>query len=343
MQVARAGGCPLPAGRIAGEGPPLDRARRVAAHGTGGAKVDGMASDRSATSAHPRRARPWRLRQRGLDAAACRWPPGTGHRRPRHRPAQTQGRGRGARLSVRPRQSCRRWHRAIASSSVGTRTAVAWRRSWWLASTSRPGMLPPIAGLVCFSYPLHLPGRPEKGLRTEHWPAIAVPTLILEGESDPFARIELLRAAMPLLAQGRLVTWPAARPRARAGPRRGARHARGLARRGRPRVSSNSTCPRRLRRARRATLRGAPRRRAGRRPRVRPQARPDRARPHGGRAGLRGSGRRCRAGPLRARRRPRAAGCGVIASCPYVRSYLAKHPEDHDIVVGMGTGPSEPT
>jgi predicted alpha/beta-hydrolase family hydrolase len=70
------------------------------------------------------------------------------------------------------------------------------------------GAGPPVAGLVCFSYPLHLPGQPEKGLRTEHWPTIQVPTLILEGESDPFARIELLRAAMPLLAVGRLVTWP---------------------------------------------------------------------------------------------------------------------------------------
>jgi predicted alpha/beta-hydrolase family hydrolase len=67
---------------------------------------------------------------------------------------------------------------------------------------------PQVAGLVCFSYPLHLPGQPEKGLRTEHWPAIAVPTLVLEGESDPFARIELLRGAMPLLADGTLVTWP---------------------------------------------------------------------------------------------------------------------------------------
>jgi uncharacterized protein len=77
-----------------------------------------------------------------------------------------------------------------------------------------PGKAPPgiplstFGGLVCFSYPLHLPGRPERGLRTEHWPAIAVPTLILEGESDPFARIELLRGVMPLLAQGRLVTFP---------------------------------------------------------------------------------------------------------------------------------------
>ena len=70
------------------------------------------------------------------------------------------------------------------------------------------GQQPPVVGLACFSYPLHLPGQPEKGLRTEHWPAIAVPTLILEGESDPFARIELLRGAMSQLAHGRLVTWP---------------------------------------------------------------------------------------------------------------------------------------
>jgi predicted alpha/beta-hydrolase family hydrolase len=70
------------------------------------------------------------------------------------------------------------------------------------------GTQPGLAGLVCLSYPLHLPGHPERGLRTEHWPAIGVPTLVLQGESDPFARIELLRAAMPLLADGRLVTWP---------------------------------------------------------------------------------------------------------------------------------------
>lgn len=37
-----------------------------------------------------------------------------------------------------------------------------------------------------------------------------------------------------------------------------------------------------------------------------------------------------------ARRRGRL----VIPTCPYVRSYLDKHPEDHDIVVGLrgGTG-----
>ncbi|MGH2407802.1 MAG: alpha/beta fold hydrolase, partial [Candidatus Limnocylindrales bacterium] len=65
-----------------------------------------------------------------------------------------------------------------------------------------------LAGLVCLSYPLHRPGAAHLGLRTEHWPRIAVPTLILEGDADPFARIELLRAAMTLLSRGRLVEFP---------------------------------------------------------------------------------------------------------------------------------------
>jgi predicted alpha/beta-hydrolase family hydrolase len=70
------------------------------------------------------------------------------------------------------------------------------------------GSAPALAGLACLSYPLHLPGHPERGLRDEHWPAIPVPTLVMAGESDPFARIDLLRGAMPGLTDGRLVTWP---------------------------------------------------------------------------------------------------------------------------------------
>ena len=71
------------------------------------------------------------------------------------------------------------------------------------------GRVPGLAGLVCFSYPLHRPGGPQSGLRSEHWPRIAVPTLILEGEADPFDRMDQLRAAMSLLPAGRLVTFPA--------------------------------------------------------------------------------------------------------------------------------------
>lgn len=65
------------------------------------------------------------------------------------------------------------------------------------------------AGLVCFSYPLHRPGQPDWEGRTAHWPAIAVPVLLLSGESDPFARIDLLRlACAQRLPLARLVTYP---------------------------------------------------------------------------------------------------------------------------------------
>lgn len=65
------------------------------------------------------------------------------------------------------------------------------------------------AGLVLFSYPLHPPGKPERTeARIAHWPKIECPVLLLSGEADPFARIELLRAAVPLLPNAELVTYP---------------------------------------------------------------------------------------------------------------------------------------
>ena len=65
------------------------------------------------------------------------------------------------------------------------------------------------AGLVLFSYPLHPPGSPERtDARIAHWPAIRCPVLLLSGESDPFAKIDLLRAAVPRLAHAELVTYP---------------------------------------------------------------------------------------------------------------------------------------
>lgn len=66
----------------------------------------------------------------------------------------------------------------------------------------------PFAGLVCLSYPLHRPGAPDGVVRSDHWPAIGCPALLLSGESDPFARIDLLRAAMARLPDGRLETYP---------------------------------------------------------------------------------------------------------------------------------------
>ncbi len=42
-----------------------------------------------------------------------------------------------------------------------------------------------IAGLVCLGYPFHPPKQPEQ-LRTKHLKALTCPTLILQGERDPF-------------------------------------------------------------------------------------------------------------------------------------------------------------
>lgn len=61
--------------------------------------------------------------------------------------------------------------------------------------------------LVLLSYPLHRPGHPED-LRTAHWPSISCPVLLLSGESDPFARLDLLKASVRLLPRGQLVTFP---------------------------------------------------------------------------------------------------------------------------------------
>jgi len=63
------------------------------------------------------------------------------------------------------------------------------------------------AALILLSYPLHRPGHPDE-LRIEHWPKIDCPVLLLSGESDPFARVDLLRSSVRLLRQGKLVTFP---------------------------------------------------------------------------------------------------------------------------------------
>ena len=42
-----------------------------------------------------------------------------------------------------------------------------------------------VAGLICYGYPFHPPGTPER-LRTEHLEHLATPTVIFQGERDPF-------------------------------------------------------------------------------------------------------------------------------------------------------------
>ena len=56
----------------------------------------------------------------------------------------------------------------------------------------------PCLGLVCYAYPLHPAGRPDK-LRVEHLPQIKAPMLFFQGTRDPLSRMDLFdRYVRPL-------------------------------------------------------------------------------------------------------------------------------------------------
>jgi uncharacterized protein len=66
-----------------------------------------------------------------------------------------------------------------------------------------------VDGLVLICYPLHPPGRAERWReRTEHWPRVRCPVLLLSGDRDPFATIGLLRGAVDQLPQAELHVYP---------------------------------------------------------------------------------------------------------------------------------------
>jgi predicted alpha/beta-hydrolase family hydrolase len=62
------------------------------------------------------------------------------------------------------------------------------------------------AGLLVFGFPLA--GQAEA--RTEHFPLIRCPALLLNGELDPLSPILLLRERAALLPRGRLIGFPGA-------------------------------------------------------------------------------------------------------------------------------------
>lgn len=65
------------------------------------------------------------------------------------------------------------------------------------------------AGLVCFSFPLHRPGGAGTWEeRAAHLPRIRCPVLLLSGEADPMAKLDLLREAARRIPRAELVTYP---------------------------------------------------------------------------------------------------------------------------------------
>lgn len=53
-----------------------------------------------------------------------------------------------------------------------------------------------VQGLLCLGYPFHAPGRPDR-LRIEHLQVLETPTLIVQGERDPYGSREEVEA-LPL-------------------------------------------------------------------------------------------------------------------------------------------------
>ncbi len=123
------------------------------------------------------------LRRLGIDAAAPRLPKGAAARA--IDPLRTQ---------VGPDLP----QAVIGGHSFGGRVASL------LAAEQTP------AGLVLLSYPLHRPGRPEE-LRIAHWPRIECPVLLLSGDRDQFARIDLLRRSVEQLGSAQLHVYPGLR------------------------------------------------------------------------------------------------------------------------------------
>ena len=106
---------------------------------------------------------------------------------------------------------------SVRCRSIGARSrrGTAWGAGHRRPLVRRPRRLAAGGGiraggrLILLSYPLHAPGRHDAWSdRTSHWPDIACPVLLLCGESDPFARLDLLRTAVTRLPDATLHTWP---------------------------------------------------------------------------------------------------------------------------------------
>jgi len=124
-----------------------------------------------------------RLRRLGVEAAALRLPRGAAERA--MQPLREQV---GGELPAS----------VIGGHSFGGRVA------------SMVAAAAPPAGLVLLSYPLHRPGQPDQ-LRVDHWRRIACPVLLLSGDRDQFARIDLLRRSLKRLEHAELHVYPGLR------------------------------------------------------------------------------------------------------------------------------------
>ncbi len=77
------------------------------------------------------------------------------------------------------------WLAAIASAAAAAEKLVIGGKSMGGRIASLVADEAGVAGLVCLGYPFHPTGKPQQ-LRVEHLQRLKTPTLILQGERDPF-------------------------------------------------------------------------------------------------------------------------------------------------------------
>jgi uncharacterized protein len=79
------------------------------------------------------------------------------------------------------------WAAVIEQLPVGDFPLVAGGRSSGARVACRTAAVVGAAGVLCLAFPEHPPGKPEK-TRQPELDAVQVPTLVVQGERDPFGR-----------------------------------------------------------------------------------------------------------------------------------------------------------
>jgi uncharacterized protein len=93
--------------------------------------------------------------------------------------------------------------RAFQQIQTAASQALRLRHPWVVGGKSYGGRVAsmavaagaPAVGLLLYGYPLHPPGKPQQ-LRVDHWPAVPVPSLFLQGDRDRFCDLGLLEAGI---------------------------------------------------------------------------------------------------------------------------------------------------
>ena len=142
---------------------PADASRTfLFAHGAGGAMDTPFMSDVAS-----------RIASHGIRVVRFEFP---------YMAARREGGKRGA--PDRPAVLIASWHEAITSARGAGRLFIGGKSMGGRIATMVADEAG-VDGAICFGYPFHPPGKPHQ-LRTAHLETLTTPTLILQGERDPF-------------------------------------------------------------------------------------------------------------------------------------------------------------